>query len=114
KDLSIKWSPPSQFPPNTPLPKLLTIINCRGCKVQNLELTGGSKGVAVLVNIFGHCPGVTLQDLKLTDYTSAGVLITNAEGSKEHPILLSGLDFTNQLGSPGARAIGFEVRDNVS
>lgn len=113
KDLNITWGPPPMFPAGMTLPKLLTLGGCAGCKVANIKFDGGGSGTEVLINIYGICPGLTLENLKLIDYKSAGVLVTNAEGSKEQPILFLGLELKNHPGSPLARAIGFEILPTI-
>lgn len=113
KDLSITWGPPPAFPAETTLPKLLTLGGCAGCKVANIKFDGGGMGTEVLINIYGVCPGLTLENLKLVSYKSAGVLVTNAEGSKEQPILFTGLEFVNYPVSPLARAIGFDILASI-
>jgi len=105
---NITWTP--RLVAGKPMNKLLTLGNCPDCKIRNLHFDG--RGAEVLIGIFGKCPGLTLESLRLDNFTQAGVQITNAEGADGKPITLSGLEF-GRLTNPAARAISFTINPTV-
>ena len=67
-------------------------------------MDGGDTGIAALVNIWGNCPGLTLQDIKLENYLQYGILVNNCEGSTEKPVRLERPFLQGQGGTTPARS----------
>ncbi len=85
------WSSPDNAYPTT---ALLNAENVEGVVIRNIKFNGRNK-VDTLVQLRGRCPGLTLENLTLTDFKQAGVRVTSAEGMEARPILFTGLKMTH-------------------
>ncbi len=113
----IRWKPPTKNfpPPGVKIPKLITIGNCSDCTIKGFIMDGGDTGIAALVNIWGNCPGLTLQDIKLENYLQYGILVNNCEGSTEKPVRLERLSFKAKAGQPQPGAgVSFQIFPGLS
>jgi serine/threonine protein kinase len=93
-------------------------------KTENLRLRGftldGDGRVEDLVVLFGHCPGLTLEDLRFQGFSHCAVNVFHCAGKAENPVSLAGLRAIVP-GSPGKAASGpsseaaliFSYRDNI-
>jgi hypothetical protein len=82
------WSCPKNADPKTPL---LDVDAVQGLVVREINFDGGKKA-DTLIQLRGKCPGLTLQDLKLTNFNHCGVRVTNAEGVEGRPVQFTRLE----------------------
>jgi len=90
----VKWTALMQNDPGSPLIFLNASSNLR-IQGKGITLDGtlnGGKKTNNLIHIAMDSPGVVLEDLKLTNFANAGVLITNAAGTQDRPIKLVRLE----------------------
>jgi hypothetical protein len=86
---------------------LLALNNAEGFRLKGFILDGDNQAKA-LVNLYGHCPGVILEDLTFHDFKEYGVWVTNCEGGPgDRKISLSRLHFLTARADQ--TAIFFEI-----
>jgi hypothetical protein len=89
--------------------KLLTLNNAEGFRLKGFVLDGDNQATA-LVNLYGRCPGVALEDLTFKNFKKYGVWVTNCEGGPgDRQVSLSRLHF---ITGGDQTAIFFEVLDH--
>jgi eukaryotic-like serine/threonine-protein kinase len=103
---ALVWRCPLTVGPNS---KLLLIDKADGLVLKNLTLKGENRA-DTLLTLYGRCPGVTLEGLKLEGYRKQGILVTNCEGSSDNRVKLLGLRF---LSHPGQSAISFTILPQI-
>jgi eukaryotic-like serine/threonine-protein kinase len=92
------WRPADKADPKTPL---LDLEGVEGVVVRGVHFEGGGR-TETLIQLRGMCPGLTLQDLELTTFSSCGIRVTNAEGTKDKPIVFNRLKISHRdLGQYG-------------
>jgi hypothetical protein len=111
-DRQIVWKPAS-LPPPAPgqaLTKLLTVNSAEGFRLKGITLDGDGQ-MGALINLFGRCPGVVLENLTLKRFTKYGIWVTNCEGgpAPDRHVKLLNIRFDAQ---PGQTALFFEVLDH--
>jgi hypothetical protein len=102
-DKPIVWRCPERVAADS---KLLLLGNAANFTLRNITLDGDNKA-STLINIYGHCSGALFKNLTFQGQQKYGLLITNAEGSSESPIVLSGLRFVTNKPDQIALAFGW-------
>jgi eukaryotic-like serine/threonine-protein kinase len=97
--------PPRTLGSNEPLLKLYDAgdVHFKGIKLK------GAYRLQHLVALFGHSPGLTLENLQFEEFTQSAVLITNCAGKSGQPVRLEGLETTGA----GVARPGVEFRRNA-
>ncbi|HWG44186.1 MAG TPA: protein kinase [Gemmataceae bacterium] len=87
---TIHWRPSSKAGTT----KLLLVHKAENFHLKGFTLDGGNQ-VNILINLFHHCPGATLEDLKLQGFKQYGIWVTNCEGdaSADRHVQLERLEF---------------------
>jgi hypothetical protein len=107
---TVVWKAPDRFPENTRLPTLLTIQKVENCHIRGIQFDGENKAAA-LIQVYGQCPGLTLEELQLKNYNQFGLYITNVQGTPDDPVRLHDIS----LATPprNAKGILFVNSENV-
>jgi eukaryotic-like serine/threonine-protein kinase len=87
---TIHWKPSSK-PGAT---KLLQVYKAENFHLKGFTLDGENR-VNILINLFHHCPGATLENLKLQGFKQYGIWVTNCEGgeSRDRYVQFNRLEF---------------------
>ncbi|HEY7326692.1 MAG TPA: protein kinase [Gemmataceae bacterium] len=85
---TITWRPSSK-PGAT---KLFAVHKAEGVCIKGFTLDGEDR-VEILANLFHHCPGAKLEDLKLRGFNKYGIWVTNCEGGSDSQIEFNRLAF---------------------
>jgi eukaryotic-like serine/threonine-protein kinase len=101
-----------RLPKNADSSKCLIYLNgVRGLQIHGFTLDGEGK-MEELVLLTGSCPGLTLQDLRLTRFKTSGIRIINCAGTADQPVTLSGLWL--QPEAPCESGIAFVVNPSIT
>jgi serine/threonine protein kinase len=105
----ITWTPFSQ---DESANGLLILGNVPEWKIKGFTLDGQGK-TTDLITLWGRCPGLVLEDLKLKGFTRSGVLLGSCAGGsgENQEILLDNLDLTTS--APQQRAIYFTLFPHI-
>src|SRR5262249_37112475 len=57
----------------------------------------GDNRVSHLAIVFGHCPGLTLEEVQFQGYKRCALLVNNCEGEQGRPVLLQHVRFVSTL-----------------
>jgi serine/threonine protein kinase len=106
----ILWKPPPVFPLGVRYKTLLALRSAENVQVRGITFDG-ARSADILIQLFGRCDGLKLEDLTLRDFKNTGILVTNCEGSVERPVLLSGLKISSQ--EPKACGLWFTIRPSI-
>jgi hypothetical protein len=114
---NVTWKPPKPGFKGVKVPTLLKITNTAGTTIRGITMDGsaaaGQAGAAAIIQLWGECPGLVLENLKLSNYSKYGLLIFNCTGSADHPITFTNLVFRPLTGQPNAPGISFEVNPSL-
>src|SRR5262249_32615473 len=72
--------------------KLLSLYDNDGFHLKGFTLDGGNRA-EFLIQLSGRCPGLTLEDLRLTNFVKRGIVVINCEGTPERRIAFDNLHF---------------------
>ena len=82
------WRCPDNADLKTPL---VSVDGVEGVIIRGIKFDGGNK-IETLIQLHGKCPGLTLQDLSLTNFKSNGIRSTSTEGAADRPIVFNKLN----------------------
>ena len=105
---TIHWRPSSK-PGGT---KLLLVHKAENFHLKGFTLDGDNR-INTLINLFHHCPGATLEDLKLQGFKQYGIWVTNCEGGEtsDRYIRFNRLLFVTN--KEDQTALFFSIQDSV-
>jgi hypothetical protein len=86
-------------------PKLLIVEAVAGVTIKNLTLDGDQRTEALIL-VWGKCPGVRLESLRLQRSKAFGLQFVNCEGDRDNPIQVMDVDF---LIPPGTSGVRFDI-----
>jgi eukaryotic-like serine/threonine-protein kinase len=72
--------------------QILDIRNVEGVTVRGFVMDGGDRANEI-VRLYGNCPGLKLDDLKLKGFKQYGIVVSNCAGTSDRPVTLSRLRF---------------------
>jgi serine/threonine protein kinase len=84
--------------------KLLNITGATGLTVKNLTLDGSGRAMA-LVQVYGKCDSLRLENLTLKGLGQFGLLFANADGEKDKPMTVAGVRI--ETSQPAQHAVRF-------
>jgi serine/threonine protein kinase len=67
---------------------LLSLFNAENVRISNIDFEGGNQ-VESAIRLSGKCPGLTLQDLSISDATKAVVAMHECSGESSRPVTLT-------------------------
>jgi eukaryotic-like serine/threonine-protein kinase len=98
--------------PELPVGKhLLYLDNVEGVRVQGFAMDGRDK-VDEIIEVFGECPGLILQDLQLRGFKAYGILAANCAGTAERRVRFLALQIS--AAKETKAALGFTAYTNVA
>jgi serine/threonine protein kinase len=129
-NLTIESAPGHTFtwkcsPLADPKAPLLDVDGVEGLAVRNIKFDGNNQ-VETLIQLRGKCPNVTLQNLELHHFKTAGVTVTSCTGTPDRRVVFSHLDatlhsadqaailFTLTSGDPIQRNQWFRIEDCIA
>jgi hypothetical protein len=104
----IRWRPSSR---SNSL-KLLQVAKAEGFLLKGFDLDGDNR-IGLLINLFHHCPGCRIEDVKLQGFKQYGIWITNCEGdeSPDQHVVFNGLTFVTT--APEQTAVLFSIESGT-
>jgi serine/threonine protein kinase len=116
KDLTIEAAPGKavrwRFPekPDPSVKKLLSLHDAEGFRLKGFTLDGCNRA-DFLVQVSGRCPGLVLEDLRLTNFVKCGIVVLNCEGTPERRLTFANLHILTS--QPAQTALFFDVKENL-
>lgn len=101
------WKAPPDTKPNKNA--LLTVLNCDNFKLSGITFRAAEL-TAYGVHVSGNCSGTVLEDLEITDATTANILFRDCTGTANKPIIVRNSRLYDTGGSEGKSAIWFETQ----
>jgi hypothetical protein len=101
------WKCPQRIDPDA---ALLRLNQADGFTLKGCTLDGGGRA-DFLVSLYNRCPGLTLEDVRLTGFKKYGINVTNAEGSPERPVTFRKLHFVTTLATQAG--MFFNILPNI-
>jgi serine/threonine protein kinase len=91
-------------------PFLLTISHVDGLTLRGFTFDGGDR-VKDLLTITGICPGLTIEDIELKNFSRAGIAIANCQGTAERPVTIRRVHFA--LSKPAEFGFVFDINQQI-
>jgi hypothetical protein len=89
---------------------LLLLSEAPGFRVEGRGITlDGNGAMPKLVELYGRCPGLVVEGLRLEGFTKAAVQVVNCAGTKDGPVRLRDLKVAGKPNDPAAAAIYFQA-----
>jgi serine/threonine protein kinase len=116
------WKCPPSADPKAPL---LDVDGVEGLIVRNIKFDGGNQ-TETLIQLRGKCPNVTLQNLELHHFKTAGVTVSSCTGTADRRVIFSHLEatlhsadqaailFTLTAGDPIQKNRWFRIEDCIA
>jgi eukaryotic-like serine/threonine-protein kinase len=84
-----------RFPKNLPAEDRLVLLNnLPGFRLRKITFDGDNR-VLNLAIVFGHCPGLTLDEVHFQGFKRCALLFNNCEGEPDRPVLLQHVRFVS-------------------
>ncbi len=72
--------------------KLLNVNDAPGFHLKGIDFDGDGK-THILVQLYGACPGLTLDSLRFKGIKTYGLVVADCDGAADRPVVLSNLSF---------------------
>jgi serine/threonine protein kinase len=92
---------------------LLALKNVEGLHLRGVTFDGADRcGKSVLL-LTGHCPGTSLEDIRIQGFSGSGVMFVNCEGDPTQPLTLSKAVIVASPGKPAHSAWEFDLKPSL-
>ncbi|MBY0526777.1 MAG: protein kinase [Gemmataceae bacterium] len=86
----VVWRPPPSLLSGQRASQFISLSHCDGLTLRGLHIFAqhGSNQFPDAVTIFGRCPGLKLEDVRIQGFVSAGIRLINCAGESGRPLTL--------------------------
>jgi serine/threonine protein kinase len=110
KDQNVVWQPRVLAATGRNTVPVLSLSSVEGLQIRGITFDG-SKNADVLIQLYGRCPDLKIEDVKLRDFKLTGILVSNCGGDKDRPMLFSNVKISNQ--EPKTVGVWFHVNTSI-
>lgn len=107
-DEPVRWKPRTRDPS-----QMIALNNVTGWMMRRFTLDGQDACRTGVVVVTGHCPGSTLEEIRVSGFTKAGIVLANCEGQQERPLTFAQVVLRTAEGSPAEAALRFTINPNM-
>jgi hypothetical protein len=98
--VSVVWRCPDK-PTNK---QLLYVSQCEGLQIQGITFDGRDK-VDAVITLFGHCPGLSLKNLRVEGIKTHGIVVMNCAGRAGRDVAIHDVEITTAKETDAALAL---------